>query len=128
MGSNESVFENGESDSEGSIVYDFLYPSKELLPDDKEMTLFDHLEELCLFRPLMFCLVSGYSGLLLGAPVSGYSGLLLGAPVILYEIIAIVLPGLTLSERTFLAPIVLGSLVLFYAGVVFSHSINILNS
>ncbi|CAN4121737.1 unnamed protein product [Withania somnifera] len=53
--------------------------------------------------------------------VSGYSGLLLGAPVILYEIIAFVLPGLTLSERKFLAPIVLGSSVLFYAGIVFSH-------
>ncbi|KAL3368027.1 hypothetical protein AABB24_009081 [Solanum stoloniferum] len=53
--------------------------------------------------------------------VSGYSGLLLGAPVILYEIIAFVLPGLTMSERRFLAPIVLGSSVLFYAGIVFSH-------
>lgn len=41
--------------------------------------------------------------------------------MILYEIIAFVLPGLTMSERRFLAPIVLGSSVLFYAGIVFSH-------
>ena len=29
-----------------SSLYNFLYPSKELLPDDKEMSIFDHLEEL----------------------------------------------------------------------------------
>ncbi|KAJ8570206.1 hypothetical protein K7X08_006783 [Anisodus acutangulus] len=152
-GSSESVFKNGESDSEGSIVYDFLYPSKELLPDDKEMTLFDHLEEL---RQRLFVSVLAVGAAIVGcfafskelilileAPVlaqgvrflqlgpgefffttlkvSGYSGLLLGAPVILYEIISFVLPGLTMSERRFLAPIVLGSSVLFYTGIVFSH-------
>lgn len=53
--------------------------------------------------------------------VSGYCGLLIGSPVILYEIIAFILPGLTRSERRFLGPIVLGSSVLFYAGVVFSY-------
>lgn len=55
--------------------------------------------------------------------VSGYCGLLLGSPVILYEIIAFVLPGLTKAERMFLGPIVLGSSVLFYAGIIFSYSI-----
>lgn len=53
--------------------------------------------------------------------VSGYSGILLGSPIILYEIIAFVLPGLTKSERRFLGPIVLGSSVLFYAGIAFSY-------
>lgn len=33
-------------DNKKSVVYDFLYPDKELLPDDKEMSLFDHLDEL----------------------------------------------------------------------------------
>lgn len=152
-GSSESLFKNGGSDSEGNVVYDFLYPNKELLPDDKEMTLFDHLEEL---RQRLFVSVLAVGAAIVGcfafskelilileAPVlaqgvrflqlgpgefffttlkvSGYSGLLLGAPVILYEIIAFVLPGLTMSERRFLAPIVLGSSVLFYAGIVFSH-------
>lgn len=55
--------------------------------------------------------------------VSGYCGLLLGSPIILYEIIAFVLPGLTKAERMFLGPIVLGSSVLFYAGIIFSYSI-----
>jgi sec-independent protein translocase protein TatC len=48
--------------------------------------------------------------------VAGYSGLLLAAPTVLYEIIAYVVPGLTKSERKFLAPIVFGSSILFYAG------------
>jgi hypothetical protein len=36
----------------------------------------------------------------------------------LYEVIAYVVPGLTKSERRFLAPIVFGSSILFYAGCV----------
>lgn len=35
---------NGAPDK--SDIYNFLYPSKDLLPDDKEMSVFDHLEEL----------------------------------------------------------------------------------
>lgn len=55
--------------------------------------------------------------------MSGYCGLLLGSPVIVYEIIAFVLPGLTMAERRFLAPIVLGSSVLFYTGIFFSYKV-----
>ncbi|KAJ0250388.1 hypothetical protein HA466_0137310 [Hirschfeldia incana] len=35
----------GQEDK-SSPIYEFLYPDKEELPDDKEMTIFDHLEEL----------------------------------------------------------------------------------
>jgi sec-independent protein translocase protein TatC len=55
--------------------------------------------------------------------VSGYCGLLLGSPVILYEIIAFVIPGMTRSERRFLGPIVFGSSLLFYTGLIFSYSV-----
>lgn len=41
--------------------------------------------------------------------------------MILYEIIEFVLLSLTKDERTFLGPIVLGSSVLFYVGIVFSY-------
>ncbi|XP_068643255.1 sec-independent protein translocase protein TATC, chloroplastic-like isoform X1 [Aristolochia californica] len=144
-----------QENSEGSSLYNLLYPSKELLPDDKEMSVFDHLEEL---RGRIFVSVLGVGAAILGcfafskqlivlleAPVSsqgvrflqlspgefffttlkvsGYTGLLLGSPVILYEIIAFVLPGLTRDERRFLGPIVLGSSVLFYAGIFFSYSV-----
>ncbi|CAL1356130.1 unnamed protein product [Linum trigynum] len=142
-----------DQENKGGAIYDFLYPDKELLPDDKEMSLFDHLEEL---RQRLFVSVLAVGGAIVGcfafskelvmileAPVktqgvrflqlapgefffttlkvSGYCGLLLGSPVILYEIIAFVLPGLTKAERRFLGPIVLGSSVLFYAGIVFSY-------
>lgn len=144
---------NFEQDGDRSAIYDFLYPSKELLPDDKEMSIFDHLEEL---RQRIFVSVLAVGASILGcfafskelimvleAPVklqgvrflqlapgefffttlkvSGYCGLLLGSPIILYEIIAFVLPGLTKAERRFLGPIVLGSSVLFYAGITFSY-------
>ena len=42
----EETLGNLSQDNEGSPIYNFLYPDKELLPDDKEMSLFDHLEEL----------------------------------------------------------------------------------
>jgi sec-independent protein translocase protein TatC len=41
----ESLEQIDQVNGQGPL-YEFLYPSKELLPDDKEMTLFDHLEEL----------------------------------------------------------------------------------
>lgn len=151
----DSLPKNFGQDSEGSPIYNFLYPEKELLPDDKEMSLFDHLEEL---RERIFISVLAVGVAILGcfafskelvmvleAPVksqgvrflqlapgefffttlkvSGYCGLLLGSPVILYEIIAFVLPGLTKSERRFLGPIVFGSSILFYAGIIFSYLI-----
>lgn len=37
--------EVGQEGGQG-FLYNLLYPSKDLLPDDKEMTIFDHLEEL----------------------------------------------------------------------------------
>lgn len=55
--------------------------------------------------------------------VAGYAGLLLSAPTVLYEIIAYVVPGLTRAERRFLAPVVFGSSILFYAGLIFSYEI-----
>ena len=55
--------------------------------------------------------------------VSGYAGLLLSMPTIVYQIGAWVNPGLTVDERKFLAPIFLGSSLLFLTGVYFSYSI-----
>lgn len=54
---------NFGQDSEGSPIYNFLYPEKELLPDDKEMTLFDHLEEL---RERIFISVLAVGAAILG--------------------------------------------------------------
>lgn len=121
------------------------------LPDDLEMSFFDHLEELR--QRIFYALIAIVIGIvicfsqvnrivkLLEVPaqgvkflqlapgeyffvsikVAGYSGLLIASPFVLYQIIRFVLPGLTRRERRFLAPIVIGSTVLFGAGLVFSY-------
>ncbi|XP_073145065.1 sec-independent protein translocase protein TATC, chloroplastic-like isoform X2 [Henckelia pumila] len=149
----ENLIKKDESDDGGNAIYDFLYPGKELLPDDTEMSIYDHLEEL---RDRIFVSILAIGAAMAGcfafskeliifleAPVkeqgvrflqlapgeffftslkvSGYCGLLIGSPVILFEIIAFIIPGLTKSERRFLGPIVLGSSILFYAGIIFSY-------
>ncbi|CAL5221550.1 g3763 [Coccomyxa viridis] len=55
--------------------------------------------------------------------VAGYAGLLLATPTVLYEIVAYVVPGLTKSEKDLLAPIVFGSSILFYIGLLFSYEV-----
>jgi sec-independent protein translocase protein TatC len=121
------------------------------VPDDVEMSLFDHLEELRM--RIFYSLIAAVIGVigcfvfvnrivaLLEVPaqgvkflqlspgeyffvsikVAGYSGLLVASPFVLYQIIQFVLPGLTRRERRLLAPIVLGSSFLFAAGLAFAY-------
>lgn len=123
------------------------------LPDEVEMSLFDHLEELR--QRIFYALIAVVLGIigcfiavkpivqLLEVPaqgvkflqlapgeyffvsikVAGYSGLLVASPFVLYQIIQFVLPGLTRRERRLIAPIVLGSTVLFAAGLVFAYQL-----
>lgn len=64
---------------EGSALYNFLYPTKELLPDDKEMSVFDHLEEL---RQRLFVSVLAVGAAILGCfAISKELVLVLEAPV-----------------------------------------------
>ena len=120
-------------------------------PDDLEMSLFDHLEELRMriFYSLIAALVSVIACFVVVKPivqllevpaqgvkflqlapgeyffvtikVAAYSGLLLASPFILYQIVKFVLPGLTIRERRFLGPIFLGSTVLFLVGLIFAY-------
>ena len=121
------------------------------LPSEVEMSLFDHLEELrmrifyaligvvlgvvgcfIVVKPLVRILEVPARGVkfLQLAPgefffvtikVAGYSGILVASPWILYQIVQFVLPGLTRRERRLLAPVVLGSSVLFFAGLAFAY-------
>jgi sec-independent protein translocase protein TatC len=110
------------------------------------MPLVDHLEELrqrvlrsllavviaaltCLLgvKPLVRLLEAPASGihflqlapgefLFVSLKVAGYAGLTLALPYVLFQILAFVLPGLTIRERRLIAPAVAGSAVLFMAG------------
>lgn len=121
------------------------------LPNDVEMSLFDHLEELrqrifygviavvisialCFLtvRPIVQLLEAPAQGVkflqlspgeffFVSLKVAGYSGILLASPVILYQIIRFVLPGLTRREQRLLAPVVFGSSILFIAGLGFAY-------
>lgn len=120
-------------------------------PDDVEMSLFDHLDELrqrifysliavgiavagCFFvvksivevlevpaQGVKFLQLSPGEYFFVSIKVAGYSGLLIASPFILYQVIMFVLPGLTRRERRLLGPLVLGSSVLFFGGLVFAY-------
>ena len=123
------------------------------LPDDVEMSLFDHLEELrqrffyaliavaiavagcfAFVKPIVQLLEvpAGNVKFLQLAPgeyffvslkVAGYSGLILATPAILFQIIQFVLPGLTRRERRLILPVVVGSSFLFLGGLVFAQTL-----
>lgn len=60
---NKYTLENVDQDKQENPLFDFLYPSKDLLPDDKEMSIFDHLEEL---RQRIFVSVLAVGAAMLG--------------------------------------------------------------
>ena len=121
------------------------------IPDEVEMSLFDHLEELrqrifysliavglgivgcfLVVRPIVQILEVPAQGVkflqlapgeyfFVSLKVAGYSGLLLASPFILYQIALFVLPGLTRKERRLLGPIFLGSTLLFITGLFFAY-------
>ncbi len=121
------------------------------LPDEAEMSLFDHLEELR--QRIFYALIAVVVGVigcfiavkpivqLLEVPaqgvkflqlapgefffvsvkVAGYSGLVVASPLILYQILQFVLPGLTRRERRLIGPVIIGSTFLFAAGLIFAY-------
>ena len=121
------------------------------IPNEVEMSLFEHLEELrqrifyaliavaitaigCFIfvRPLVRILQVPAQGVkflqlapgeffFVSIKVAGYGGLVLSSPLILYQVIQFVLPGLTRRERRLLAPVVFGSSILFFIGLVFAY-------
>ncbi|WP_088891605.1 twin-arginine translocase subunit TatC [Leptolyngbya ohadii] len=149
---NETIDEPSNGLTNGAIVSDrdSVEPEDDL-PDDVEMSLFDHLEELR--QRIFYALIAAAIGIVLcfvfvnpivellevpaegvkflqlapgeyffvSLKVAGYSGLLFSSPMIVYQIVQFVLPGLTRSERRLLAPIVFGSSILFVAGLAFSY-------
>ncbi len=52
--------------------------------------------------------------------VAGYSGLIISLPYIFYQIILFISPGLTNKEKSILLPAFIGSVFLFFIGLIFS--------
>ncbi|WP_448534040.1 twin-arginine translocase subunit TatC [Parathermosynechococcus lividus] len=123
------------------------------LPNEVEMSLWDHLEELrqrlfvvlgtvavtiilCftqvrwiiqfLEKPAkgaQFLQLSPGEYFFVSCKAAAYSGVLLATPMILYQGIRFVLPGLTRREQRLLAPVVFGSSILFLAGLAFAYTL-----
>jgi sec-independent protein translocase protein TatC len=121
------------------------------IPDEVEMSIFDHLEELrqrifysliavfiaiigcftqvnpivqLLERPagaIKFVQLAPGEYFFVSLKVAGYSGLVMATPFILYQITMFVLPGLTRKERRLLVPSLLGSSILFILGLAFAY-------
>ncbi len=118
---------------------------------EKMMTVVEHLDELRtrLIRSLIYvsvgvliCLCIGkqilrflekpagnitFQALSMEEPivvfvkVACYGGIILASPFLLFEICRFIAPGLTKKERQILAPIVIGSPILFIAGAAFAY-------
>jgi sec-independent protein translocase protein TatC len=125
--------------------------TSDALPMDMEMSFFDHLEELrqrifysiiavaigaagCFVYAkqivqileipaigIKFLQLAPGEYFFVSVKVAGYCGLLVASPAILYQIIQFVLPGLTRRERRLVLPVVIGSSVLFVAGIAFAY-------
>ena len=142
----EDLASQGLGDRQNSLEDD-----QDIVPDEVEMSIFEHLEELRvrIFHSLIAAVLGIISCFIVVKPivkflevpaqgvkflqlapgeyffvtikVAAYSGLLLTSPFMLYQIVKFVLPGLTIRERKFLRPIFLGSTVLFGLGLVFAY-------
>jgi sec-independent protein translocase protein TatC len=53
--------------------------------------------------------------------ISFYTGLLFGSPILLSQILLFLLPGLTKIEQKVVLPLLIGSLILFICGLLFSY-------
>jgi sec-independent protein translocase protein TatC len=53
--------------------------------------------------------------------IACYSGLLFCSPVLLSQIILFILPGLNSNEKKIILPLLIGSIILFGAGLLFSY-------
>nr|YP_010951979.1 Sec-independent protein translocase component TatC [Laurencia obtusa]WMP12918.1 Sec-independent protein translocase component TatC [Laurencia obtusa] len=52
-----------------------------------------------------------------------YSALLASSPFSLYQILLFILPGLTKKESSYIVPLLIGSIILFFCGIIFAYKI-----
>ena len=125
-------------------------PRENQPPNNAEMPLADHIEELrqrilkgllsliigaglsfLFVKPIVNLLESPAGSirflqlapgefLFVSIKVAGYTGLTIALPYIFYQFLAFILPGLTKEERKLIAPAVAGSAALFFFGIFFA--------
>ena len=54
--------------------------------------------------------------------VSIYTSILISSPFIIYQLMSFILPGLTNTEANYIIPLVIGSIVLFFVGIIFAYN------
>nr|YP_009314742.1 Sec-independent protein translocase component TatC [Neoizziella asiatica]SCW23197.1 Sec-independent protein translocase component TatC [Neoizziella asiatica] len=121
--------------------------------DDKQMSISEHLNELrqrvlftltlfgistlssfFLLKPLTIFLQKPAQGVkflqlapgeyfFVSVKIAFYCGVLLCLPIAIYQIIMFILPGLTGTEATIIVPSLLGSVCLFFLGILFGYTI-----
>nr|YP_010951544.1 Sec-independent protein translocase component TatC [Laurencia catarinensis]WMP12483.1 Sec-independent protein translocase component TatC [Laurencia catarinensis] len=52
-----------------------------------------------------------------------YSAILASSPFSLYQILLFILPGLTKKESSYIVPLSIGSIILFFCGIIFAYKI-----
>nr|YP_010336782.1 Sec-independent translocase component C [Stylonema alsidii]UNJ15188.1 Sec-independent translocase component C [Stylonema alsidii] len=131
------------------LIFNFQKP----MSNDSNMSITEHFEELIqrilisavAFITIFFAIFSNIKNIvnLLQTPAQGikflqlapgeyfftsfkvtlYCGLLLSSPIIIYQIIRFTAPGLTQEEKKVLIPILVGGIILFFAGILFGYYI-----
>jgi sec-independent protein translocase protein TatC len=84
-----------------------------------------------LFQPLLANLHAGdqliatspMSGFMMPLKLAFFTALIVAMPWVLYQIWAFVAPGLYRKEKRFAIPVLISSIVLFYAGIAFAYFI-----
>ena len=55
--------------------------------------------------------------------ISIYSAILASSPFSLYQILLFILPGLTKKESSYIVPLFIGSIILFFCGIIFAYKV-----
>nr|YP_009315763.1 Sec-independent protein translocase component TatC [Trichogloeopsis pedicellata]SCW24421.1 Sec-independent protein translocase component TatC [Trichogloeopsis pedicellata] len=127
--------------------------NKNTYKNDKEMSISEHLHELrqrvlitlllfgistlssfCLLKKLTLFLQYPAHGVkflqlapgeyfFVSVKIAFYTGTLLSLPIAIYQIIMFILPGLTGTEATVIVPSLLGSICLFFGGILFGYTV-----
>ena len=99
-----------------ALIFVCLLPFQEPIFDVVSKPLLDTLPEGA--SPIAIGIISPF---MMPLKTAFYAALFLAMPVVLYQIWRFVAPGLYRREQRFAMPLVLSSIVLFYAGIAFAY-------